>query len=241
MNSESLSDELIKLQLALELLSGDTASRLKYLNKKLEEELREEFVFELLLNLAKIYETQKDFERLYETQIQLLPLARKYKEGEELLGILSQIANNVFFNLGNFEKALEYNQEVIYSAQSNSTLSRPIHLANSYNLVGIILYTRTYGDMLLALGYLNKGLNIYTQIGDKYGLAKITNNIGLVYKNNEKYENAISYYTAAIKYLLACDTSTEFYYRNYITYCCNLSSCFIELKRLLIIWSKRKR
>jgi signal transduction histidine kinase len=232
MNSINFTNKLTALQGKLEELSGDAILSSRYLNEELERKPNDKFKLELLLNLAEIHESQNEFIKLNEVQMQALPLARKYKKGEALLKILTETGNNLFFNLYNITATLELNQEVIYLAKSDSKLSTSIYLAHCYSSVGVIFYDVTYGDMTLALNYLNKALNIYTQIDGKFDLGRITNNIGLVYKKQKKYEAAIPYHKTAIEYLLKCDSDTRFYYRNYVTYCCNLSNCFIEIDKV---------
>ena len=80
------------------------------------------------------------------------------------------------FNLGNYDKALDYNLRAL---KIRETASNPVDLATSYNNLGLV-YNRLK-QYTLALQYHLKSLQIRTSLNDKKGVSNSYNNIGLVY------------------------------------------------------------
>lgn len=67
----------------------------------------------------------------------------------------------------------------------------------AYNLMGASNYLRT--DYPKALGYYQRSLKIYEEIGDKPGSARTISNIGIIYKNQGDYSKALDYYQRSLK------------------------------------------
>lgn len=72
-----------------------------------------------------------------------------------------------------------------------------MHLAKSYNLLGILFYKK--GDFTKALAYHHKALSIRTEIKDKEGIALSHTNLGNIYTDLQLFEKAESSYLKALE------------------------------------------
>lgn len=72
-----------------------------------------------------------------------------------------------------------------------------LHLAKSYNLLGVLFYKK--GDFTKALAYHKKALDIRTDHGDKSGIALSHTNLGNIYTDLLLFEKAESSYLKALQ------------------------------------------
>lgn len=123
--------------------------------------------------------------------------------------LFSEYALNNYY-LGNYvEATIFFNKCISYlnritsdDYEQNQTLINQIK-AQAYNGQATIFSTQ--GNISEALDNFLKALEMYEMISDSAGIAKLNNNIGIVYKNEEKYENAEKYYLKALKIYSAQD------------------------------------
>ena len=75
-----------------------------------------------------------------------------------------------------------------------------IYLAQINNIYGILSYKQ--GDFDIAIDFYKKAELFFEEAGDKTGLAKTYNNMAVIYRKIENYENALKYYLKSIDILV---------------------------------------
>lgn len=113
-----------------------------------------------------------------------------YKDNE--IGILSNIGM-VYYNLGQYDRALEYHQNVLEAAQTLGNLGREREARNNIGLI----YSHL-GEYSLALEFLQKALELRSQVVDNSGAGSTQYNIGLVYFQLGEYNQAIDFFQQAL-------------------------------------------
>lgn len=100
----------------------------------------------------------------------------------------------IYFNTGNFEKALEnYKHTLYYAIKIKDTISMSSALLNIANInFQIGNYEKSYK-------YFLKALKISQDVKDSIGLSMIYNNIGNIYIKLENYEKALEYFEQSNK------------------------------------------
>jgi CHAT domain-containing protein/tetratricopeptide (TPR) repeat protein len=107
--------------------------------------------------------------------------------------ILGNIAN-VYFDLGDFDKSLDYSQKSLAVAEEAGNKRA---VAGSLGRIGNIYNVR--GDYLKSLEYNQKSLAIREEIKDVSGISFSLNNIGLVHAAQGNYLQAIDYFKKSIE------------------------------------------
>lgn len=103
-------------------------------------------------------------------------------------------------NTGNYEKAIKTADDAVnLSEKLGKDDNVNSKLAVAYKYIGINYYYQ--GNYSNALEYFVSSAKIYTETGDKKGVAGTYNNIGEVYRVKGNYDMALDYYFKAIKIL----------------------------------------
>jgi len=117
------------------------------------------------------------------------------------LGIISLVKNPqlycsiishtavVYQELGNYDKALEYNLKILEYDIKQGKYS--LDVGGDFGNIGIIYLQKS--DFDKALEYDFKSLEVFQKLGDKDGIAHNYGNIGNVYKEQKKFAKALEY------------------------------------------------
>jgi len=112
--------------------------------------------------------------------------AKSLAKGYNILG-------NVYYDLSDYPKALEYYSKAL---QLDEEIGNKVGIgANLVNNGNIYSYLCDFG---IALEYYGKALVILEEIGHKHFQANALGNIGLVYNNLSDYPKALEYYSKAL-------------------------------------------
>lgn len=95
----------------------------------------------------------------------------------------------VYQELGNYDKALEYNIKILEFDKKQGKYS--IDVGCDYGNIGIIYMQKL--DFEKALEYDFKSLEVFQKLDDKDGIAHNYGNIGNVYKEQKKFASALEY------------------------------------------------
>ncbi|WP_152017878.1 tetratricopeptide repeat-containing protein [Aliarcobacter butzleri] len=127
----------------------------------------------------------------------LLPKLDDVKNNEEKLNLFSQITT-IYKDIGEFKKALEYQEKILRLAEETLEKNHP-NLATSYNNISMIY--RAIGNLKKALEYQEKSLKLKEEIlGDKHpDLAKSYNNISTIYIDIGDLKKALEYQEKSLK------------------------------------------
>jgi tetratricopeptide (TPR) repeat protein len=127
--------------------------------------------------------------RLYHT------LGERGKVAECVLkvGVLYLLLGNVYSDLGEKQKALEYYTQALAISQALGDRSGE---ATSLNNIGKV--HDDLGEKQKALEYYTQALAIIRAVGDRDGEATTLNNIGKVYSDLGENQKALEYYTQAL-------------------------------------------
>ena len=122
-------------------------------------------------------------------------------EESERFGSLHHKLGYIYYYLGAYDKALEYDEKAVVIRENVLGTEHP-STATTYNNIGLVYWKRGgQGDYDKALEYYEKALEIKEKV---YGIehtstATSYNNIGLVYKAKGDYDKALEYYKKALK------------------------------------------
>ena len=171
--------------------------------------------------------------------IELADYEMALKDGNEVIQIFAdretgslyceglRILGTVYFNLGEFEKALKYFHNRIEISgliedQDHYTGSSMTVMANSYNAIGLIYYNM--GRCIESARYYEEALKILESTKDKIGMGMTMGNIGLVNWTMGDLESAIRYYDNALKIF-----SETVYKKGIATIKGNMGAVYIKL------------
>ena len=103
----------------------------------------------------------------------------------------------VFYNKGEYDKALQYHRKALAIDEKTFGTADP-RIADSLNNIGVILLQQ--GEYDKALEFLRKALAISKKaLGSEHPrLADYFNNLGLVFEAKKEYDNAIEHYRKAL-------------------------------------------
>ena len=117
-----------------------------------------------------------------------------FLEDQESLAKVYNLLGNVYFNLSDYPKALEYSQKALFICEeirNNDGIAK--------NLGNIGLVHNNLSDYPKALEYYSTALHINEEIGNKKSIANNLLNIGIVYENLSDYPKALKYYQKALQ------------------------------------------
>ncbi len=109
---------------------------------------------------------------------------------------------NASIILGNYPDALKFFKkaqsefEIALQKEANKKRIKS-GLARAYTSSGVVYSEQ--GDYTSSLKNYEKGLKLYQQIDEKEGISKTLNNIGILYKSQQKYPKALQYLKEAHK------------------------------------------
>lgn len=133
-----------------------------------------------------------NFEHAIDYFMKALETYRGLKDSKGESRTLNALAN-VYYNLGSYEKAIEYYDECIFVLQSLGDLKfEAIVLTNR----GLSL--QQFGDLRASLNNYLESLSIYNSIGKPVHYA-LFNNLGIVYLEMGRYNEAMKYFIEALK------------------------------------------
>lgn len=142
--------------------------------------------------------------RLFFTCI-MLSAACVSQVNDSLLYQLKQIPNDTErvnqiytagFNIRSIDPALSYHYALACKEEALTTKS-PLHIAKSYNLLGILHYKK--GDYKNALKFQKQALELNTSVNYDYGIAINQTNLGNIYSDLKQYVLSESCYLYALK------------------------------------------
>jgi tetratricopeptide (TPR) repeat protein len=138
------------------------------------------------------------YEEAVEVNLRFIQLSEATNGQNETTAMSYNNIGNVYDDLGDYDKALEYHNKALEIRKSVLGENHP-DTASSYDNIGIVY--RNLGDYDKALEYHFKALEIYKDIlGEKHrDTAMSYNNIGAVYYNLGDYDKALEYYNKALE------------------------------------------
>lgn len=101
---------------------------------------------------------------------------------------------NVHLEFGKFETARLYYEEALSIARD---MNESTMLGTLCNNLGIIASIQ--GNILAAIANYSKGIPFHQQIGDLLGLARLYNNIGMAYADEQIREKAVDFYRKSLE------------------------------------------
>jgi len=115
------------------------------------------------------------------------------KEDSESLAKVYNLLGLVYWNLSDYQKALEYYSKAL---QINEEIGKKDGIATNLGNIGIVY--QNLSDYPKAIEYFSKALHINDEIGYKIGTARNLGNIGVVYSNLSDYLKSLEYYSKAL-------------------------------------------
>jgi len=115
------------------------------------------------------------------------------QEDPESLAKVCNILGNVYRNLSNYPKALEYSSKALHI---NEEIGNKSGIAVNLGNIGIVYHQLS--DYPKALEYYSKALHINEEFGNNGGIAINLGNIGIVYYKLTEYPKALEYYSKAL-------------------------------------------
>ena len=115
------------------------------------------------------------------------------QEDPESLAKVYNLLGNVYWNLSDYPKALEYYSKALHI---NDEIGNKVGFAINLGNIGIVY--RSLSDYPKALEYYSKALHINEEIGNNVGIANNLVNIGNVYTSLSDYPKALEYYSKAL-------------------------------------------
>ena len=137
----------------------------------------------LILNLSKISAQEID---------SLMQVSLKLASDTERV--------NLFYKIGFANRAIDPQYSYACAKQAEKFAqqsSLPYFIAKASNLLGVLFYRKQ--DLIKALSYHKKALNLRTIIDDKKGIAQSETNLGNIYSDINYYKLAESSYLQALQ------------------------------------------
>ncbi|MBI4931738.1 MAG: tetratricopeptide repeat protein [Bacteroidetes bacterium] len=143
--------------------------------------------------VGNVYLYQGIFEKALENYLQSLRLLEKGNGKKNKVGLVTANIGIVYYNLNNFDKAIEYYNRAlqisIETADSSGMATCCSNLGNVFK--DKLEYNKSEN-------YFKKAIAIFENLGETYGLANCYANIGAVKMRNKNYPEAIGYYMRAM-------------------------------------------
>jgi len=149
---------------------------------------------EIQLEIEKIgtYISQSKNKEAKELALHLLTVSEVKDSPNNVAFILNKLGN-VYFNLSEFSKAIEYfHQALVINEEIGNKNGIAANLGNIGNVY------QNLSEYSKAIEYHQQALVIYEEIGNKQGIASNLGNIGIVYHNLSEYSKAIEYYQKSL-------------------------------------------
>jgi len=112
---------------------------------------------------------------------------------ETLEGTLADDLGGLYYNKGEWDKAIEYYQRSLAIWEK---LGHEHKMGLTFNDLGIVYKAK--GEWDRAIEYYERSLAIKEKLGDEHGMATSLNNLGSVYQDKGKWERAIEYYERSL-------------------------------------------
>ena len=119
----------------------------------------------------------------YEVGMDFYQKARALSEELNDKDTLNMALNNIgthYLSQGRYAEALDYLNKSLEDVQEMGEAGDRRSLAYKFQNIGLVY--RRQGHLDQALAYSRKSLDILEEIDDKFGIANLQNNIGVIYK-----------------------------------------------------------
>ena len=139
-----------------------------------------------IMRIGRIYDKLGKWAEAMNHYERCLELADTYN----IEDIKSRVYNNIginYFHKGDFDSALDYYQETIAAAKTENALFDKAHAYTNIGIIANILH----GPNSVALENFNKALAIYESKSSKSNIARVYQNIGMVYSDKKDWAKAI--------------------------------------------------
>jgi len=137
--------------------------------------------------------------RHYEEALSIARIVKEYEDESECLTNIGEI----YIQLGNYEKALEYQKNVLKIDKKH--LKKDVFVAKDLNNIGVT-YQKKYAfqshnkdDLHNALASYEESLRIARKIKDVETEIEALTNMGMAYKDLESYPEALKYFKLALE------------------------------------------
>ncbi len=142
--------------------------------------------------IGNAYLYQGIFEKSLENYLKSIRLLENNESNKQKIGLITINIGIVYFNLNNFNKAIEYYQKGLDIANE---LRDSLTIARCYNNLGNIYKTQT--NFAKAEGYFITAAKIFKSNGELYNLANCYCGLGSIQMNKKRYDEAMNYYQKA--------------------------------------------
>lgn len=139
-----------------------------------------------IMRVGRIYDKLGKWTEAMKYYDRCLELADTYNIDD----IKSRIYNNIginFFHKGDFDSALDYFQQTITASKSENALFDKAHAYTNIGIIANILH----GPNSVALENFNKALVIYKSKQSKANIARVYQNMGMVYSDKKDWFKAV--------------------------------------------------
>jgi len=158
-----------------------------------------------LNNIGIFYWKLGDYSKAIKFYKDAIYIAEKEKNGEEDEAICLHNVGSIYLEMGSYDKAREYllralsiNQKLGNSLNISKYISKNLNnLGVTYRRIAIT--SRNDEDLNKALDYYKECLKITKENEDTKTEIRALNNIGSVYSEQQKYEDAFKYFNEALK------------------------------------------
>ena len=139
-----------------------------------------------IMRVGRIYDKLGKWTEAMKYYDRCLELADTYNIDD----IKSRIYNNIginFFHKGDFDSALDYFQQTISASKSENALFDKAHAYTNIGIIANILH----GPNSVALENFGKALTIYESKQSKANIARVYQNMGMVYSDKKDWSKAV--------------------------------------------------
>jgi len=137
-------------------------------------------------NISKIYRTKKNFDKAIQYEMSALNIR------QETSNIAGEIGS--YLQLGNIYSVMERSEDALIFYKKATALSKTNnwtkHLPSLYNNIGTSYNTSKLNEPDSIKLYLNKAIEVSTELGNTENLVSAKINLGEFYMNNEDYQEA---------------------------------------------------
>lgn len=159
------------------------------------------------LNIARLFKRMGNFNKALE----YAAVAHDYykqieKENTIKTGVTLCLKEkaDISTQMGNYEKAIEYNQKVL---EMNQTSNNEFGVANSYVALGKIYFEK--GELQKASEYLNTAYKIKKDLNDPTDLSIIHRYLGNIYAQRKIYDKSVNHLKQSLTYAKEQNTREE--------------------------------
>ncbi|MGZ3899084.1 MAG: SpoIIE family protein phosphatase [Bacteroidia bacterium] len=169
-----------------------------YFNKALnirKAQKRQDKVIAVMLNIANIYNQQKDFSNCILKYKEIIALAHEggYKEAEL---VASTNLADVYRDMGSYDKGMEtLNRALALNKMINDTIQAP------YLYAALAQLQHEMGNSPLAVSSANKALKLLHGRKDLYLMISVTSNLGSFFQKMNQPDSALSVYLRATDFM----------------------------------------